>query len=557
MSDDPRAVQRKCVINEVIQTELTFNTNLKNCFQIILNPLHGAITSRQVLLTDQTLFPLFQKLRIILDISSALYEKLTKYSANPEQVSIASVFSDFPKLVENYFDYIKAFHQLTPILRKTRKKVRSFDDFLKAKEEEQKDTLESILIQPIQRPMRYRLLLQELIKCTPEDAPEMPCLKATLEDLCKVIAEIDAKIEHFEELVEMVQLQKVVSDFQVFKAHRRLLFHGCVMKFSRKTKDERYLILCSDVLLVLCRKFTEKWSVNKMYRSGDYNIKTVDDNPPFENCVDVRQQKKSFRISLKSAQEKRAILEAFDKMKGINKIDQHALEMKGFAPVWIPDELAQRCMSCHAKFNVINRRHHCRYCGDCICGKCFENKIVCPGLGSEVQRVCPKCYKLIKELRAAQLKEGPKIHPVFQKHRQPASEFKAEMEARDPPKRRMTLDSKIPDSIFSEAPSNLEPPRSQTAATTSVIPEPQSPLAPAPASSAPTSPAPEPTPSTPPAPTESALPASAPGVTQTGPNLFGEAPPNPFYGPNLFGEATSMEPKKDQYQDEECYNPFD
>lgn len=30
-------------------------------------------------------------------------------------------------------------------------------------------------------------------------------------------------------------------------------------------------------------------------------------------------------------------------------------------PHWIPDKEAPVCMFCNAKFNLINRRHHCRY----------------------------------------------------------------------------------------------------------------------------------------------------------------------------------------------------
>lgn len=33
------------------------------------------------------------------------------------------------------------------------------------------------------------------------------------------------------------------------------------------------------------------------------------------------------------------------------------------APVWLPDEEAPSCMSCHTVFTVIRRRHHCRNCG--------------------------------------------------------------------------------------------------------------------------------------------------------------------------------------------------
>ncbi|KAL1138225.1 hypothetical protein AAG570_009916 [Ranatra chinensis] len=32
-------------------------------------------------------------------------------------------------------------------------------------------------------------------------------------------------------------------------------------------------------------------------------------------------------------------------------------------PAWVPDQAAPMCMSCHAQFTVVRRRHHCRNCG--------------------------------------------------------------------------------------------------------------------------------------------------------------------------------------------------
>jgi len=46
---------------------------------------------------------------------------------------------------------------------------------------------------------------------------------------------------------------------------------------------------------------------------------------------------------------------------------------------WTSDDLRARCSSCQQKFqDVINRRHHCRLCGDIFCEKCTQQRALIP-----------------------------------------------------------------------------------------------------------------------------------------------------------------------------------
>lgn len=41
---------------------------------------------------------------------------------------------------------------------------------------------------------------------------------------------------------------------------------------------------------------------------------------------------------------------------------------------WVPDRTRKCCSNCGRTFNLITRRHHCRLCGEVVCGECSSNR---------------------------------------------------------------------------------------------------------------------------------------------------------------------------------------
>lgn len=71
-------------------------------------------------------------------------------------------------------------------------------------------------------------------------------------------------------------------------------------------------------------------------------------------------------------------------------------------PRWIPDEEVDRCTRCKSEFDWVNRRHHCRHCGNIFCQNCSPNRSLLPfeyGL-ADPQRVCINCEILLRPIQS-------------------------------------------------------------------------------------------------------------------------------------------------------------
>ena len=67
------------------------------------------------------------------------------------------------------------------------------------------------------------------------------------------------------------------------------------------------------------------------------------------------------------------------------------------APVarWKPDSTAAACARCDRNFVVlVVPKHHCRMCGEVVCGACSKQTLMIPGgRWFKPQRVCDQCFE--------------------------------------------------------------------------------------------------------------------------------------------------------------------
>lgn len=67
--------------------------------------------------------------------------------------------------------------------------------------------------------------------------------------------------------------------------------------------------------------------------------------------------------------------------------------------MWIPDHRVKSCFKCRTPFNILRRRHHCRFCGRIFCAQCTSftaRHAKFTGMDTSLQRACEECAQEAK-----------------------------------------------------------------------------------------------------------------------------------------------------------------
>ncbi|CAI5717789.1 unnamed protein product [Hyaloperonospora brassicae] len=77
-------------------------------------------------------------------------------------------------------------------------------------------------------------------------------------------------------------------------------------------------------------------------------------------------------------------------------------------PPWRPDAASASCLCCGNDFSIwTRRRHHCRACGELVCGECSPFSVRLPELGYKGRvRVCTQCNALAKSTTTTMASSG-------------------------------------------------------------------------------------------------------------------------------------------------------
>ncbi|VDN53156.1 unnamed protein product, partial [Dracunculus medinensis] len=185
------------------------------------------------------------------------------------------------------------------------------------------------------------------------------------------------------------------SSGQPLAAYGRVLVgEGVLVKICRKKPKPRQFFLFNDILVygnILISK--KRYNKQHVIPLEEVQLQDLEDDGEMRNGWVLKTRLKSFAVFAATSTEKK------EWMLHIERCVQDILRNSGkkaateHAAVWIPDGEASKCMNCNkTQFTVLQRRHHCRACGNVVCAACSTHNYRISGLNKRPVRVCDTCF---------------------------------------------------------------------------------------------------------------------------------------------------------------------
>ncbi|XP_060773984.1 rho guanine nucleotide exchange factor TIAM2 isoform X2 [Neoarius graeffei] len=278
------------VIQELVDTEKSYVKDLGCLFEIYLKPLE-----KETFLSRGEMESLFGSLPEMLDFQRVFLQTLEeKTSSSPDFMTLQTV-EQLKKLLSSlggsflyYADHFKLYsgfcanHIKVQKVLERAKTDRAFKEFLEERNptKQHSSTLESYLIKPVQRVLKYPLLLRELVSLTDPESEEHCHLTDALRAMEKVASHINEMQKIYEDygtvfdqlVAEQCSTKKEVTEISMgeFIVHGSALWLNPMTSLGRMRKEPEFTIFIFKRAVILV--YRENIKLKKRMtasRSGD------------------------------------------------------------------------------------------------------------------------------------------------------------------------------------------------------------------------------------------------------------------------------------------------
>jgi len=270
--------------------------------------------------------------------------------------------------------------------------------------------LPALLITPVQRIPRYRLLIQEYIKHTDKSHPDYPKLTKALDQIKDTATFINESVRMSQNREIILGLTKeFIRDPGFIHPSRVYVHEGKLTKKSRK-QDTKYKFYLFNDMLAYAKKSGERYYSlhNKIPVDGTFEVRNVLTAKELHSFQIVNSVK-SFQVFADSEEDKFQWLQALNSVVQTFKTSReilHAKDKKNCMAVFQTGRMKfcqrqrkKNGMPCSNKFGVFVQRHNCHKCGVLCCDACSPYKVFINSGDRKKHRVCTVCIStLVKDI---------------------------------------------------------------------------------------------------------------------------------------------------------------
>ncbi|XP_029140691.1 guanine nucleotide exchange factor VAV2 isoform X5 [Protobothrops mucrosquamatus] len=311
MTEDDK---RNCCLVEIQETEAKYYKTLEEIEKNYMNPL-------RLILTPQDMEAIFINLEDLIKVHFNFLRSID-VSMMSGGSTLAKVFLEFKERLLIYGEYCSWMEHAQSTLNHllaNREDVRQKVEECTLKVQEGKFKLQDLLVVPMQRVLKYHLLLKELLSHS-SDRPEKQQLKEALEAMQDLAMFINEVKRDKETLKKISEFQSSIENLPVkLEEYGRPKIDGelKVRSIINHTKQDRYLflfdkvvIVCKrkgysyeqrDILELLCYKMTDDPTNNKDIKKWSYGF-----------YLTHLQGKQGFQFFCKTEEMKRKWMEQFE-----------------------------------------------------------------------------------------------------------------------------------------------------------------------------------------------------------------------------------------------------
>jgi hypothetical protein len=244
--------RRTNIMREMYETEKSYVRNLKEICDLYMGPMKDTKWKDHI-------NKLFSNIMMIVQINDELLEGLSKAISdwNPETTQVGPVFAKMAPFMRLYNTYGNSYNDAATLLLELKKKD-DFSTFLQNCRGTQPLDLEALLIQPVQRIPRYRMLLEDMLKNTPSSHPDKAGVETSLIQIRDVANNVNESIratEQAKKIGEQTGLQKYIAPHRKLLAEQTFLAKVAIIRGDKvKGSVDVNVFLFNDLLVFFFAK---------------------------------------------------------------------------------------------------------------------------------------------------------------------------------------------------------------------------------------------------------------------------------------------------------------